>query len=709
MITQFGLYGDPSISPRVNLRNYILNLPISTLDSRISNAACHDLCDDKPPPRLIKSLLGLGLKFCPRPTFTTGPHQLSDTFKRFERDFYTKVQFAGEPDDPDWGDKQLFIRDEGWEPSIACDSEIIVRTQAFRKHLNLLFRRHKTSSNLNQIQQNLLTSLRNHPDYIVLNSDKNLGPVVMNRETYVKRCLVDHLMTPTYVQLQSGLQPGQAHHFVAETRSMIQRFLQDHRFFIRKFDMKYLERYLESVRDPFSYFYILAKVHKHPWKTRPIVSVSGSLIYGIGKWLDQQLQPIIKRLPTYLSSSFTLKDKLDKLAGQDLSRMSLFTGDVIAMYPSIDLEDAFERIRIFLHTSSLCTGVAAAPIMEALRIVMTRNCIRFGDTYWQQVNGTAMGAPPAPSFATLYYGIFELDLLTQFGDRLLFLCRYIDDQFGIWIHHPDPITDRQQWEAFKQCQQNYCSLNWEFSELSQSTNFLDLTVRIADYRVVTSIYEKPLNLHLYIPPHSSHTPSARTGLVTGNVFRILRLTTERSAQLASLSSFYLHLLARGYKPRFLHFAFQQAFNRFTSFRKTKKISVHADDTIFLHLQYHPRDPPRKLLQRAFQEHLIRPQTFHRTFARACNHKRPATRSVWNGWDAYTQEPIHLVPPLRFEPHLWELRNADLRRLRMDRMVVVYSRPHNLKNLLFPRHVEAKCPSARPASAIQAELIPAPTT
>jgi len=490
---------------------------------------------------------------------------------------------------------------------------------------------------------------------------------------------------------------------------MIQRFLQDHSHFIRKFDMKYLSRYLEYVSDPFAYFYILAKVHKSPWKTRPIVSVSGSLIYGIGKWLDQQLQPIIKRLPTYLSSSFELKDKLDKMAGRDLSRMSLFTGDVVAMYPSIDLEDAFDRIRTFLHTSSLCTDVAAAPIMEALRIVMKRNCIRFGDTYWQQVNGTAMGAPPAPSFATLYYGIFELDLLNRFGDRLSFLCRYIDDQFGIWIHHPDPIIDRQQWEAFKQCQQNYCSLNWEFSDLSQSTNFLDLTLRIDDFRVVTSIYEKPLNLHLYIPPHSSHTPSARTGLVTGNVFRILRLTTERSDQLASLSSFYLHLLARGYKTKFLQFAFQQAFRRFTTFCKKKKPSVSADDTIFLHLQYHPRDPPRKLLQRAFQEHLIRPQTFHRTFARACNHQRPATRTVWNGWDAYTREPIHLVPPLQFEPYLWELRNADLRRLRMDRMVVAYSRPHNLKNLLFPRHVEAKCPTARPASAIQAELTPAPTT
>ena len=703
MISQFGFYSDPSVHHRITLRNHILALPISTFESRISNASCHDLCDTKSPPRLIKSLLGLGMKFCPRPTHTTSKQQLSSILDCSEKDFYTKVQFTGEPNDPDWKENQLFLRDDGWQPTIACDPEILVRTQAFRKQLNLHFRRRKVPSNLNRIQANLLTKLRNHPDFIVLNSDKNLGPVIMNRETYVRRCLTDHLLNPTYVQLT----PDQAHQFAVETRTMLQQFFRDHGFFLTKPDAKYLDRYLESVpmSDPFAYFYILAKVHKHPWKTRPIVSVSGSLTYGIGKWLDQQLQPIIKKLPTYIPSSFDLKDKLDAMAGTDFQKMSLFTGDVVAMYPSIDVPDALNRIRVFLHTSPLCEGIAAAPIMEALRIVMTRNCIRFGDTYFHQVNGTAMGTPPAPSFATLYYGIFELDLLENYKDCLLFLCRYIDDQFGIWIHHPDPVVDRQRWEAFKHKQQNYCSLTWEFSNLSQSTNFLDLTLRIDDHRIVTSLYEKPLNLHLYIPPNSSHTPSVRTGLVTGNIYRILRLTTERSAQLASLSKFYLHLLARGYKAKFINFAFQQAFVRFARPRKKQKISTSSDDVVFLHLQYHPRDPHRKQLQRAFSDHLIRPQTFHRSFARACNHKRPTSLSVWNGWDGFMRRPVHLVPPLQFEPYLWQLRNENHRQLRIDRMVVAYSRPPNLKNLLFPRHVEAKCISARPVSEIQAELTP----
>ena len=47
--------------------------------SRSSNMAMHDLTTFRKPPSNIKSLLGLNLKFIPRPKFTT--HDLDDTIK----------------------------------------------------------------------------------------------------------------------------------------------------------------------------------------------------------------------------------------------------------------------------------------------------------------------------------------------------------------------------------------------------------------------------------------------------------------------------------------------------------------------------------------------------------------------------------------------------------------------------------------------------
>jgi hypothetical protein len=57
---------------------------------------------------------------------------------------------------------------------------------------------------------------------------------------------------------------------------------------------------------------------------------------------------------------------------------------------------------------------------------MTHDVFKFGDTFWVQLSGTAMGAPPAPNYATLY---FPQHL------NLLYYGRYIDDGLGIWIRN----------------------------------------------------------------------------------------------------------------------------------------------------------------------------------------------------------------------------------------------------------------------------------
>ena len=41
----------------------------------------------------------------------------------------------------------------------------------------------------------------------------------------------------------------------------------------------------------------------------------------------------------------------------------------------------------------------------------------------------------------------------------------------------------------------------------------------------------------------------------------------------------------------------------------------------------------------------------------------------------------------------ELNNHTRERIHINRLIIAYKRPLNLKNLLFPRHVESKCASA----------------
>jgi hypothetical protein len=65
--------------------------------------------------------------------------------------------------------------------------------------------------------------------------------------------------------------------------------------------------------DAFAEFYALIKIHKTPIATRPSISQSGSLLHGLGRWVDQQLKPLVHHLPCYIKSSATLKKKLETL------------------------------------------------------------------------------------------------------------------------------------------------------------------------------------------------------------------------------------------------------------------------------------------------------------------------------------------------------------------------------------------------------------
>ena len=61
------------------------------------------------------------------------------------------------------------------------------------------------------------------------------------------------------------------------------------------------------------------------------------------------------------------------------------------MYTNIDTEHALKVIAIFLRTSPLCSDISAEPIISGLGIIMRNNVFRFGDTFWLQRTGTAMG------------------------------------------------------------------------------------------------------------------------------------------------------------------------------------------------------------------------------------------------------------------------------------------------------------------------------
>ena len=82
-------------------------------------------------------------------------------------------------------------------------------------------------------------------------------------------------------------------------------------------------------------------------KSRPIVSCPGSLLHGLGVWVDRKLQEVAQRTVSYFKNTLELKKELLEL---NLPRNArLFTADAVSMYTIIPTHTALNLIGNFLN------------------------------------------------------------------------------------------------------------------------------------------------------------------------------------------------------------------------------------------------------------------------------------------------------------------------------------------------------------------------
>jgi hypothetical protein len=317
------------------------------------------------------------------------------------------------------------------------------------------------------------------------------------------------------------------------------------------------------------------------------------------------------------------------------------------MYTNIPTNMAINVIgqKLRRYASSQDSNYPVTAVQSALSLVMRNNVFTFGDMAFKQVNGTAMGTPPAPPYATLYYAVYEDSFLNQFETSLLFYRRFIDDVIGIWLCDPDPMTDENRWRAFQAAMNQGRGLRWEFKNRSDTVDFMDLTISIDSNRISTTLYEKPLNLYLYIPPHSAHPPGLLPGIIHGTLFRIYTLCTDDNDKRLRTQIFFRRLLVRGYKADNLRPLFHHAIMRAKAYTgpRTDPTQNQPSNSMILHLPFHPNDPPSYQIQQTWRECVATPQ-----------YKMP----------------------------LWDMRNPKTRgKCNIRRMIIAYHRPMNLGNIL----------------------------
>ena len=627
--------------------------------------AFHDLTTKMKPHPNLKSLLGLSLKFIPTPRNNVPWHEYAtNTFPKFERAMRLKAFFAhrkhgrafeGWEDYQDptadmtkeeaWGYNRRMYIPTLWEPPdwAKFPPPLLYRMDKFRQEVQSIVKPKKCKTNLLPHQQRALRLLQSQKDFLVVQCDKNLGPAIIERDEYIKIAIRDHLQDhQTYRRLNQDT----ANRERQKIKRLFDKWRETFKKVLDKNEKRYLDYHRQNYDDEFSTFYVTMKVHKTPLKTRPIISTSGTLLRALGVWCDSKLQIAAQQCQCYFKDTFELKKQLEDVTLPPGAL--LFTADATSMYTNIPTNKALRRIKEYLEEKKY-DGIPVKALMFGLKIVMKWNVFKFGDLTYKQRTGTAMGTPPAPPWAIVYYATFEETFLPDFQQELHLYKRFIDDVWGIFIVNP---RNPGRFQEFITAMNNPESeLEWIVQPLSNHVIFMDIEIMIRENKLATTLYEKANNLHLFIPPQSSHPPGLLSGMVHGMIFRIYQLCTDPEDQRLKTLQLLQHFRYRGWTNQQVKPLMRRAIRRATSGYEPKSQSLRKremDRSIVLHLQYHPKNPKPHTLQQLWRDKILSP---------------------------FTQRK------------LFQLRNYKFCIIEVDRMIIAHSRTRNLGNLLSYRDIK----------------------
>lgn len=552
----------------------------------ITNSGIHNLSTKGTSTKSISSL-SLGLNFIPVPRLSQSPTSyLLTQWIDFRRRVNIKYFFSVHPTTTSLNQYRL---KSSWEPT-ADDFKPYTYCSAVSEYLNqvknnLLSASASASSTLSTSFASMkehyqnpswlissLCDLRNNQEIIVTEADKNMGIVLIDKTSYIaegsrqlqcsrtynKHCIVDNMLfRKLYAQLRLVLNKHDqlfATSFYSNKNELSP---------LAKFLLELEQHHQQNFEAHAAKFYLLLKMHKTPVAGRPIVSTVNSFTYNVSRYVDGELKCLLPLIPSYIESSQQLIHTLETLPFSP--SCVICCADIESLYPNIPIEEgllfvkkSILRLRDRLkYQSPLRNDTHLDMIMQLMTWVLKNNYFKFGNQWYLQLQGTAMGTPLAVPFACLFVAHIEYLIWSQSNvlKPALLYRRYIDDIFYM-------AQSREDAELFFEKFNNVlptirCG---SITIDNHSGIFLDIEIykgkrfqleNILDFRT----YQKVQNRYLYLAPNSFHRRDIFKSTIVSELNRY-RLTCNDDNDFYRMRSlFYQRLRARGYNSEYLNLIF----------------------------------------------------------------------------------------------------------------------------------------------------------
>ena len=367
-----------------------------------------------------------------------------------------------------------------------------------------------------------------------------------------------------------------------------------------------------------------------------------SVTTGFSLYIDHFLQPIVFQLESYVRDSTHLLELLSPY--QREPTYTWLSLDVCSLYTSIPHSFGLMALEQFLSNEPLINPRQASFILSATLFCLTHNYFTFNGDFFHQIQGTAMCANFAPSYANLAIGYWENNYIYRnnpFSANIAYFGRYIDDIIIIWDGPQETIP-----LFIDHCNSNLYGLSFTSASNPISMTFLDLELGHDGHSIWAKNYTKPTAGNSYLHFKSCHLPSWKNNIPNSQFCRLRQNCTKDSD--------YIELS-------------QHLKKKFTEKQYPESLT---EDAFKLYLNGKPLKPKRTM-----DNHPVRfMTTFH------YKHKKMESILVKH-WDILLQDP-HLKPILPARPK------------------ITYRRAPNLKNKIAPSKLKPT-----PTTSVTSTLIP----
>ena len=223
--------------------------------------------------------------------------------------------------------------------------------------------------------------------------------------------------------------------------------------------------------------------------------------------------------------------------------------DVVSLFTKVPTAIALTEVRKRLENDETLADRTAIPvdnIMELLTLCITTTAFQLNDSYYQQIDGMAMGSPLSPVMANIYMEHFETEALKSAPLEPSLWLRYVDDTFVLWQHQEDVTSLLTHLNSIEPAIQFTME-----REKDHSLPFLDVRVERTEHGFSTSVYHKPTSTGRYLNFESHHPDWIKRGIVKCLQHRVQTVSTDEQKKNKELSRLTDTMQRNGYPKGFL--------------------------------------------------------------------------------------------------------------------------------------------------------------